>query len=449
MSIKIRKRDINVFFIGLLFFTFCILLRQFTMSSAIAFCGFIFFCFYLFNESPVFLIKYLYVFFTTFSEVVGCLVIEYNDLYLNEIDAYSHYVGALPTLLFAHWLLIYVIFIVDRILTKDGEQKYGVPDKNTKWMDYICYAVTIFSICIFLKVIAHPAFLMGLDRFTYGAGGYITGIWAKLANAIQYLIIVPIIAFVRGKKKLGLAAIIPYILYLVWTGNKFGVFFNIFYVFLLCYYEKFVQYNKSKLKKILVKLGGIVGALVGLSLFIITFSLDTPIQKYFYNRIAQQGELWWKTYEQCYEIHPAEFKNELIALVDSKEAIADNVGSDYGIYNIMYYVAPKQKIDYKLMSGSRYSCAGFANIYYYFSYFGLVIHSVIFGVITAFTVNGVVYSLRSGQYLKAAILYRLFVAERGALSMYLFNDLFDGLSFLSYIYLIFLGKKRKIRIGKR
>lgn len=113
------------------------------------------------------------------------------------------------------------------------------------------------------------------------------------------------------------------------------------------------------------------------------------------------------------------------------------VGANNGIYKIMYLCAPESVIDWKLGTGSRYTEAGMAAVYYYFGAFGVILFAAIMGFIVAATVNCFLRFIANNNLIAAMLMLRIFMIERTFLSMFTMADFFKPLSLLSYIYLYF------------
>ena len=421
----------------------CVIFSKISFFTLLSLATLIFYCLFVLRKRPEYFIKYMMCFYSMVASVVGCLICEFTSLYLNEIDTYAHFVGSTPLLILIHWLIMALILSFDNYTPTLEYNEKQENNKSFLYLKYVAWIYFILSIILFSKVMMHPSFILGVDRVGYAAMGYVAGIWTKIANFMQYLVVIPIMYFFYVDKKKGVLFILPYVLYLFWTGNKFGTFFNIFYIFLFVLYGTMKDSGFSKIKKILFSVFIAVVLLVGLSLFAISFSGDYKIGDYFFNRIAQQGQMWWKSYDLFYgNPNPSGFVNEIKGAFFGSQEISENVGANYGIYNLMYLLAPKQKVDYKIMAGSRYTEAAFGSILYYFGIPGLIITCLLIAFITTKLTNAAIKSIRSEQIIKAMLLLRLYLAFRGAVTIFIFYDIFDIISIITYIYLIFFGNKK-------
>lgn len=442
---KIERKKIIIDVIFLLIFIFCSIFSSKKIFSYISILFFIIYFLYLILFKQKFLIKYLSFVFIAIIAILGTAIIEFNNLYLVELKCYSEFAGSLPLLILSYWLLLIVCMYYDyNFAVETSEIKFNVINKKS---NKILKILTIFTLIIylslFIKVAKNPAFLLGVDRFQYLKIHNLSGIWSILTNISPILLIFPIISIIYGDKILGISTIFLYIIYFIWIGNKFGPFFTLISIFLLVSYKNILK----KGKKFIVRCILITSIAFTIVLYFTVISVKLTSNyngiTYLLQRGAQQGQLWWKIYDLYNEdIHPFEFKNEINAIINNKSAVTENIGSNNGIYKAMYLCAPKKVIDFKLSTGSRYTEAGYAIIYYYFGAFGNIIFSLINGIIISLTINVFIKSINNKDYVKALIILRFFLIERIFLTMFVFNDLFDVVSILSYIYLIVMKRKK-------
>lgn len=423
----------------------CSVLSAYKIFSYIAIIIFIAFLITLLFHKRGFFIKYLAFIFVAIAAIFGVAVIElFPSFYMNELRVSSHFAGSLPLIAFSYWLLLEVFYVWDATHRVEIRQNLFKKDKRiSKVADRVSFIVLILFTVLFSRVATNPAILLGMDRFMYASQYSVSGILAAVINITPLLLVFPILSVIHGKKSIGLLAILMYILYFLWIGNKFGPFFTLICVFLLIYYKEIIKKGTAYLRKIIIIAAIAFGIVVLLAIF---FSVSTSSYNpltYFQQRAAQQGQLWWKTYEKLDgESHPEEFSDEIKALGNGKESVTDNIGSSNGIYKIMYFCAPRSVVDYKLSTGSRYTEAGFASMYYYFGIFGVIIFAIICGIVFSSTLNSFIKALNNTDYIKALILLRLFMFERTFITMFTFNDFLDVISILSYIYLILMHNKK-------
>mgnify|MGYP001078722883 CR=1 FL=1 len=430
-------------------FVICACFSQIYFLSYISLLGIGIYFLYLVLFRQDFIIKYLFLIFSALTAIIGDAIIELApQLYLSELQCYSGFVGSLPLLVLSHWVLIVVCLNYDAVY---GVETRGLlldfENKNTKQvLKFFTVIVLILFLALFSKVAAYPAFLMGVDRFEYAAQYTVSGVLLIVDHISTVLIIFPILSVLYGNKLLGSLAIILYALYYLWIGNKFGPFFTLMCMCLLVCYKSILKKGKRFLRKVAGVSCIMFFIIFAYAIIFTTSNSNFDVVSYVMQRGAQQGQLWWKTYDLSVgTTHQAEFEDEFQAIIDNKSIISDNIGSKNGIYRIMYLCAPEHVVDSKLMTGSRYTEAGHATVYYYFGSIGVVFFSVIMGFVFALVINSFLKALNNKDYIKSMIILRFLTFARIGLSMFVFLDFFDFISTVSYLYLLLMWN-RKLRV---
>ncbi len=451
MKVKKELFTTNLIF-GWIFLT-CVLLAKYKIFSYVSIFFFaIHFVYYCILKNKEFALKYLAFLFISGVAVLGTAIIElFPSIYLVELRCYSSFVGSLPLIVFGYWLFLVVINLVDKNYEFEIiRERIDELAKYKKFYNTINLIVLILFLVLFSSVATHPAFLLGVDRFAYASQYSQFGMLKKIVSNAPLLVVFPILAIIYNKnfqRILGTLGVTIYILYFVWVGDKFGPFFSLICIFLLIFYKRILEKGRRFLKKILIISFGLFGGIVILAIVFSASISSYSSLTYFAQRGAQQGQLWWKTYEICKNIHPTEFGNEIKAVTNGKDTISANVGSNNGIYKIMYLCAPKEQVDSKLSTGSRYTEAGFATIYYYFGTMGVILFSCIMGGIVAATINAFIRALNNGDYVKALIFLRFFLLERSLVTMFIFNNFVGIISIASYLYLLLMKRKKILLNG--
>ncbi len=427
----------------------CASLSTHFASSIVALGVFVGYMMLIFFRQPSFYLKYLPFLFAPATNIIGCAICEFSTFKLYELEATSGFEGSLPLLAFSRWLFVAILFALDCHLGVQTKMRPYRADGRSLLKEKIRFAAETATFALvallFLHVIARPSFLEGLDRFEYNAS-YMTGIWSMLDAAVIYLVAFPVLAIRRNQRRaLGIATIALLCLHLFWTGEKFGGFFAIACIFACAFYDRALSLSFRKT----VITGAIMifvsVALVGTALVANSFiNKDNSANYYLPQRIAQQGQLWWKTFSQTHgQAHPEEFCSELKAIIDRKSSTKNNIGSDNGIYRIMYYTAPKSKVDRKLESGSRYTEAGYAVMYYYFGALGPVIYSCCMAALVFLIQNALVRALWTMDPLKMVIFPYFSYACRTGINMFVFHRFTSIAAILSYLYLTIDAIARK------
>lgn len=397
-----------------------------------------------YQNSYAFIVKYFYAAFGMVVSLAGVFVIEVMpSFYLLELRIHSHRAGSLPVLCLAYLVFWFSVKLTDKKVGIE-ESEFSVDrDGLTKHL-FVC---DLLSVCFgmafvlaFLKVLRNPSFLMGMDRFTYSTNFAVGGTVGILIKIASFLLIFPIISIIYGNRKIGVFAMLFYVLYCVWTGEKFGPFFNILIFTCLVLYKRIVQVNAKKARRIISAIG--IGMIVLILAAAFLFGFVQKQDSYLYNRLAQQGQLWWRTYDLCGAdgLHFYELRNEITAPYRGSANVAENVGANNGIYQIMYYTAPKYVIDDKISRGARYTEAGFAAAYYYLGILGVALFASIMGILEAFLTNKLLKAISEGRIISIILYGRLFNIARTAFSMFEFRSFLDFESIASYVYLVLFEK---------
>ncbi len=384
------------------------------------------------------LVKYMTFFYMVGITSVGIVICELIPTYLVELKTRSGFAGSAPLLFLGYWVFFAMLLLLERAMAKSGidyPDVFPTLSETTARvaMNIGCSLVLVLYVLMFMKVATKPAFLMGLDRFYYATevfeGSPLNGLRAVLPT----LLIIPAACLSRGSRKLGIITLFLYLLYSVWVGEKFGSFFLVFILVLIANYHSIRIFLKKNPIKVLGVIAGCVILLVGYAVAYVTFVSDGP-SNYLMQRTAQQGQLWWKTFQETEGVaHPAEFSKEVDGMLNGPSSIKDNVGSDYGIYKIMYLCAPDDYIDMRLSNGSRFTDAAFPLAYYYFGVPGVVLYGAISGFIACVITNLLIASSANGSVLILLVICRFYNMFRTTFVQMTLSDYVDLASVMSYV----------------
>lgn len=397
-------------------------------------------------HAPHRVFKYMPFYFGSVANIAGCAVCEYWNLFLSELSTTSGYAGSLPLLVLSNWVFLVVIAVYDSCFGVEMEYVHGGSySKITRMMTYFCFGCLLVMFCY---VAPNPSFMLGVDRFAYAS--LVPPAFVKIWNWMAFLVIFPILSIKEGSYKVGCAAIALYILYAVWTGNKFGPFVTLLYLFIFVYYRELYSLGRERLTRVSVYVLLVLMVLVGGAILLQGATSSSARSDYAIQRLAQQGQLWWKTYQLADgDIHAEQFLNELDGLSASTD-IGKNAGSRYGIYGIMYLTTPEKIVDAKLATGSRYTEAGHASAYYCFGACGAIGFSVFMGLLIAFVTNAMLKALHEGRFVEGMIFVRLHGFSRVGLSMGVFSQFATPLTVATIGFLVFMRLVRECnRAGTR
>lgn len=426
--------------VGLLLCVSVVLSTQ-RLLSVVAFVAFVGYLLGIAILLPQFCVKYLAFFFSIGITTLGIFACEFFSLRLVEIDSQTKYVGSLPLLMVGQWSFVSALLLFERLLIVRASQEVkGLPEIKEKYTHSLVNALTVAVAALFsaafFSIIDKPAFLIGVDRFGYAASITDGTLIEKITPILPSLLVIPCICFSKGNRILSSYTLLIYCLYSVWTGQKFGAIFTALCFFFLANYRLFSDLITRYRIRFLAVLGAVLIAMVGFAATYMIVAAGSSID-YLLIRTSQQGQLWWKTYQITDgEMHASEFSNEIVAALDGEEDISDSVGANNGIYKIMYLCAPEQLVNNKLMSGSRYTDAGYACAYYYFGSIGVVGYGLIMASIVGLLTNVVIYAADHTRILMLILFGRLYNISRTSYLMFTFGDYFDTASKLTYLILL-------------
>lgn len=419
----------------------CCLLSQYEAAGVASLVFFMALIVFFLANRPQLIVKYLPFFFAVVANVLGCAVCELSPLYLEELGLVSFYAGSLPLLVLSRCLFLAILLAYDVRFGVEKSYSAGsgaVSENAARWINVLSFGTLVAFACLFSQVAAHPSFLEGLNRFSYSStyqnSGGIMGI---LESASDYLFLFCVLGIRYGSRKCGIAGISLYILYLVWTGTKFGSLLTVLCVFAFVFYDKVLTFDIAVTRRVAFGSCAAILVLVAFALVLFSFTSDEDPIDYFSHRIAEQGQLWWSVYASVDgEGRADELSDEVDGTLRGSESIKENVGSDFGIYKMMYLVAPKKMIDNHLSVGARYTEAGYACAYYYLGVMGPPVFSLITGCLAAAVVNALLRALGERRIVSSVLLLRLLTLSRTAVGMFIFIGFFDIVSILSYGVLI-------------
>lgn len=420
----------------------CCVVPESIIASAVSFFTMVYFAIRTLYSRPDIIINYFPFWFAVYANIAGCAVAEFTQMYLSELQVDAAYVGSLPLLVFSRWLFLAgIIFLSSRIQIDLFDERQA-PSKEGRassidWVGVATWGVLVVCAFVVMRVVnTTPASVLGVDRFEYAEmyGEVVPGF---IANALPYLMIIPLFSIKRSAGRIvGVLSVGLYLVYLVWIGVKFGTLFTLFCFALLVFSKEIASLGKKVLRKVLIFAIAIMLALVGFAAYSQSSISSKASTDYLFSRMAQQGQLWWKTYANTSGVnHSDEFGSELEAFFGINEDIP-TVKRDTGIYKIMYFTAPHDVVERKLIAGSEYTEAAYAASYYYFGCLGPIAFSMGMTLLAVFSVRGLINSLARKDVVGILIFGRFILLTRTALSTFAFSNFLDPLSLLSWGYLV-------------
>lgn len=395
-------------------------------------------------KNPNIIPRGLAIMFALVANIIGVAVVEFQNVYLGELRCYSYFAGSLPLIELAWWTFFTVFCLLSNKVLSKGVlgtrlfEKDEVGNRVKRTLNLVNVAIAIVYAAMFVHVFNHPSFLLGFDRFQYSI--YLTGVWGKLNSVMIYTYPLICLCIIWASKRIGAVTLSIVLLYLVWTGNKFGPFLTLASVFLFAWYPLLIV--RLKRIKPARMLGCSVAAMAAIVLLAVgQYSLTNGFENaeqsttYLSQRAAQQGQLWWKTYDLCKNGTVSEsIESEIPVWLSGKDD--SELNYDYGIYKIMRLTTPADLFAAKIDSGSRYSEAGHAAAYLYGGPLGLIAFDVVMGALIAVVVSTLIRSLANAWIIETLVLFRLLQILMTSLSMFTFNNLFSPASICTYAVLL-------------
>ena len=391
-------------------------------------------------KKPYFLIRYMYFFFGLTGNVLGVYIIEQSKLYLTELNVDSSYAGSLPLLVTAWSIFLIVLLILDMLFPvnpKCNDIEFGLMFKDFR---INCFALLQYFMLLLVTLLwfhlwQNPFYLEHMDRFAYQLK-YVTGGYKRIFAWCLYC--VPVICYMAIKEhsKIAVLDLVLYVALLFWTSEKFGGFFNIALNIGLIYSIYGEGYSSEGVRNILVKF--MIVFVVLLSIVFIHRGLNykssiTGELAYFKQRIAQQGQLWWRTYniDKNNDMRFYELDSEINTFFETNDL--NEKSYNHAIYKIMRFTTPLDMFWRKIDSGSRYSTSTFASFYYYFKEIGVIAYSIIGAIIFWIFHRMFIYSIKNSYFIETLISARLLTVCYVFFSQSEFNYLF---SIRTFVYVI-------------
>ena len=415
-----NKRNVRILeaILGIVIFL-CMTLRAYKPTmfiSATTFVMYIFVIIFLFNDKL--LLKYLNSLISTTFLLVGVFVCDCINVWLAEIDATTYYCGAFNIIAFYHWIFFFTLRRIDpyfekhtkRNITKVAIGNASITKTVIKYGGVLVFA---FNMGLFLSVVRHPFFIYGVtNRFEY-AQTYISR-WQNLIRVFPPifapLVLVPVIDNARIRigniiRKV-IIPYVPYILFLIWTGNKYGTYVELM-VFILV---PLLVTNKFKIKTKAILGYGLLSISVILILLFLYYHLQglsiASAAYQIYLRVACQGELWWKTIVtvETKGTNVNEFFKEIS--YQWQAIITEASVKEYGVYHLMNMFGRTSIVYQYSTIGTRYAASGMELPFYCFGYLALL-RPILVGSITAWMNNMYINAVKENRVFTAIVSARI------------------------------------------
>lgn len=424
----------------------CTIISDVPVMSVVALAVFLCQLAWLCFNDLAFTAKYFAFIFAILSNIIGCFAVEFSSIYLSRLNVYADFCGSLPLLITSRWLFIAVIYVCERktfagvasraiCLDKATHRVKLIRERKVRFLALLSYAMFLICFVCFIDALGHSVLVTGANRFQYYEG--LQPAIRYASRVLEFLVVIPLIYYRETKNRCALAIVGFYFLYLFSIGTKFGTYFTVLSLSLLVYYRQLVELDGRRAKRLLATLVAVVAAFVLVAVVAHSFTSDVDSGEYLAERLAGEGELWWRTYDlSAGEQHPELFPAEIDAFLHGSTRISNNVGSHNGIYGIMYLTAPRNTVDSVLSQGWRFTEGGYAAAYYYFGELGTLLFSVVMGLVVFVLQTALIASFYRMKIIRSVALTYLSVLVNTALGMFLFSGFSNPLVIIAILWLL-------------
>lgn len=397
---------------------------------------YILYLFILYKIRPFNIIPYSWMFIMSSLNIVGVFICENSNIFLIEMEMSSAYYNSLAPIVLCYILLFGFMFYKDESILKE-DNKNIISNNSSKSNRFFLKTLCILSIIVvalcLLRAISHPYFNLGVTRDIY-----YTNYLSRFEQILKghYFMLIPIFVIYSKKYNRKIYYILFIILMSLWLiliGEKFGSLFFLFYLVLMF---SSIHITKRDIKKYLICLSTIICVLLGVIYFqrtVLSNSKDNIIETYFYQRIAQSGQVWWGTYHRIKNINILELNDEIRGILYAKN------DEFYGQWKMMITCTSASSARYRALIRSPFASTTTASIYYYFGIIGLIIFYPLMGLLYRKVIFELLYDIKNNKLLEIIILLRILFFIH---NMYFASDfsLFNPKG-LVYIFAYFIIKK--------
>lgn len=403
--------------------------------------------------------KYIFLHYYISTGIISVFLCDTTKVYLYELCETTSFSGAFPILAFFYWIFFTFLIVFDKKTSIKIDNKCkSIVIKNISLKDDTVFKLTIafifmIGLVFFALVAKKPAFLYGIDRFSY-AKMYLPKWMIKLHLLPMMISPLLVVCLIKNKNysmikkfKVFIITYLPYILYEIWIGQRFQSFF------MLIWSSMPLIIDSLKNKKISFKkqIGIICTILIILFGFVFLYShqRNTEIDKLLSMRLVEQGQLWWKLYsnEKNNNTESKDIMDEINAIINS---IFDKGESkDFGVYRLMYLTTPRNVVIGKLSTGSRYASLGFELAYYYCGYIGIIIVALFGAKLFTILSNCFIYNVERGNIVLSMIYLRILQKSLSAYCQGDWHSMFSTSSLICYCVIIMVALFKRKRINKK
>ena len=426
----------------------CTLFYEIPFFSYVSLATFFLFLYTMFTRMPHFMVTYFVFVITSLGLIVGCALCEFRDAYLPEFGAWGHYVGSLPLLILLYVLLFLAIAFFDGInenRLKNTQNTVIQKNHYPAVCHYIAVLCVMIMLFLFLRIIRNPAFLMGYSRGEYAEEfGHRSGIFRILDSNTYIFLTFSLLDYINGHKLTGKMGIASYFLYYLWSGHRFGTFFNFAAIFMFVYHDKLLTIDKKRLTRFIRTAFVAIFILLGFTSLLAVNMSDKAISgstmiDFLFMRISSQGGIWYKTFEVTDQTHLNEIDDEIKGIIEHPAHPENYI--KYGMYKMMCLcVNHKNKVAFinaAIENNYYFTEAGCAGLYYYLGTIGGVIFILFHAFVISLTFNSLFAAVRRNKIVSIVIWVRIYAILRFSLtSLDNLGLYFNLLSIIGYAILI-------------
>lgn len=422
----------------------------------------LFFCCLIFVQNLQFALKYIHYIIFLSLNLIGVFIIDNNDIFLNELKVRSFDSDAFLPIVLIHFAFLIFLLLINKPILLNSDKETKVVDITINSRSVMNVILTVLGIVLaamtlflFAKAVSKPAFMLGYDRFEYSRA-YITGSWEKTNKYISWFLPIIPLLLINNKKRLGWGILATYAVYQFLIGNKFGIFLSLLIMLTPYFYARFNLNNVTR-KTVLGVL--LIIAVLGCGLVLVLFIFHrltygysfNDFKLYLYQRIAQQGQMWWAVYGKSRNMpwHVREIFDEVVGFWGIDTSSPHKM--DFGIYKMMQYVTPYETYIAKILSGSRYTTSTCASIYYYFKFWGFIFFLPLSACVLSYCVNWYWRALYSNEIIGVIVSWTMIGRIATIYTMSEFQMIFNLKYLIIFIiavcidkFLIYRSREKKV-----
>lgn len=351
-----------------------------------------------------FFVEFFWVIILFTLNIVGVYICD-EGCNLTELQVYSYYCGALAPLVFSYILFFGVVELY-RLKKKKIDEEYHLSISESKLLQFLVILGFVIEIYLLSQVITHPYFIVGELRLGY-AQQYMSSFAVSLRTYLPMFIPIFLLLWKSGKRIVPILFFFLMLIFYFCEGDKFGTYLFAAYIMTLCIVQSISIEAQKKVIKAVFLLFCILILVVYIQRVLI-FSSDTnAVLQYLFERLSQQGEVWWSVYSQTKTspLNIDEFGDELYILF-ANMPISNY--SDYGQWKMMSVAAHySSNSQYRILIGNPYTATTTATVFYYFKWAGLVLFYIIAPAIYAAVISNAMKAFSVGWILESMIYVKL------------------------------------------